>query len=96
MQGFADSGVCGVVLDNGTAVDADLVVLAQGYLDLVPSAAEVALLSAADGHGLTYLPPGYTADVDLSGLRPGSTVLVRGFGLAFMQNFVDLVQQGRA
>lgn len=83
-----------VVLDNGTTVDADLVVLAQGYLDRTPSAAEAALSAAATDHGLTYLPPGYTADVDLSGLRAGSMVLVRGFGLAFVDLMV-LLFQGR-
>ena len=83
-----------VVLDDGTEIDADLVVLAQGYLDRVPTQAEAALTAAAARHGLTYVPPGYTADVDLSGLRPGATVLVRGFGLAFIDLMV-LLFQGR-
>lgn len=83
-----------VVLDNGTTLDADLVVLAQGYLDRAPDAAEATLSAAATDYGLTYIPPGYTADVDLSGLRAGSTVLVRGFGLAFIDLMV-LLCEGR-
>lgn len=83
-----------VVLDDGADIDADLVVLAQGYLDRVPTPAEAALSAAADQYGLTYVLPGYTADVDLSGLRPGATVLVRGFGLAFVDLMV-LLFQGR-
>ena len=83
-----------VQLDDGRTIDADLVVLAQGYLDRIPTPAEVELSAAATEHGLTYVPPGYTADVDLSGLRPGATVLVRGFGLAFIDLMV-LLFEGR-
>ena len=61
------------------ALEADLVVLAQGYLDRTPTAAEAGFAAAADFNDLTYIPPGYTADVDLSGLRAGSSVLVQRF-----------------
>ncbi len=81
-------------LADGTVLTADLVVLALGYLDTFPTKAEAAMKAAADRHGLTYVPPGYTADVDLSGLRPGRPVLVRGFGLAFIDVMV-LVFEGR-
>lgn len=83
-----------VRLADGTVLTADLVVLAQGYLDRRASPAEAALTSAAAASGLTYLPPDYTADIDLAGLRPGEPVLVRGFGLAFIDLMV-LVFQGR-
>ena len=81
-------------LDDGTALTADVVVLAQGYLDRRPSADETALTADASAHELTYVPPGYTADVDLSALRPGEPVLVRGFGLAFIDLMV-LLGEGR-
>ncbi len=83
-----------VQLEDGSELTADLVVLAQGYLDRRPTAAETALTAAAEANGLTYLPPGFTADIDLAGLRPGQSVLVRGFGLAFIDLMV-LVFQGR-
>ncbi|MEU5422535.1 FAD/NAD(P)-binding protein [Streptomyces sp. NPDC020667] len=73
---------------------ADLVVLALGHLPAAPGAEEAALTGFAESHGLTYLPPEFTADSDLSVLRPGEDVLVRGFGLAFVDLMV-LVTEGR-
>lgn len=83
-----------VRLADGTLIRADIVVLAQGYLDRHATASQVALQAAAQQHGLTYISPGYTADIDLDPLRPGGRVLVRGFGLAFVDVMV-LVLQGR-
>lgn len=83
-----------VRLDDGTRLAADVVVLAQGFLDRELTGDEQDLAAAARHHDLSYLPPGYTADLDLSGLPPGETVLVRGLGLAFIDLMV-LVGQGR-
>jgi hypothetical protein len=83
-----------LVLDDGSTLTADVVVLAQGFLDRDPTPEEVGLLAAARRHDLTYLPPGYTADIDLSDLRAGEPVLVRGFGLAFIDLMV-LLGEGR-
>lgn len=80
-------------LAGGTRIELDLVVLAQGYLDQSPESREAALLDQAREAGLTYVPPGYTADLDLSGLRAGESVIVRGFGLAFIDLMVLLGQQ---
>lgn len=79
-----------VELADGERLHADVVVLAQGYLDRAPSDAEAALSRAAAEHGLVHLPPAYTADLDLSVLRPGEPVLVRGSGLAFIDLLVLL------
>ncbi|WP_116211015.1 FAD/NAD(P)-binding protein [Streptomyces olivoreticuli] len=73
---------------------ADLVVLALGHLPAAPDAEQASLADFAARHGLTYLPPEFTADSDLDGLRPGEDVLVRGFGLAFVDLMV-LVTEGR-
>ncbi|MEU0058857.1 FAD/NAD(P)-binding protein [Streptomyces sp. NPDC006334] len=73
---------------------ADLVVLALGHLDSEPDEEQRALASYADEHGLVHLPPDFTADSDLSALRPGEPVLVRGFGLAFVDLMV-LLTEGR-
>lgn len=83
-----------VQLADGGRLSADILVLAQGFLDRELTADEWRLTAAASRHGLTYIPPGYTADVDLSELRAGEPVLVRGFGLAFIDLMV-LVTQGR-
>lgn len=79
--------------DSGPLV-ADFVVLALGHLDVAPVADEQALLRFAADHGLHYVPTGYTGDLDLSGLAPGADVIVRGFGLAFV-DLMALVTQGR-
>ncbi|MDF3290427.1 FAD/NAD(P)-binding protein [Streptomyces silvisoli] len=84
-----------VWLDGVAApLTADLVVLALGHLDSEPDPEQRALSAFAARHGLVHLPPGYTADTDLSALRPGQTVIVRGFGLAFIDLMV-LLTEGR-
>ncbi|MER6462505.1 FAD/NAD(P)-binding protein [Streptomyces sp. NPDC001228] len=73
---------------------ADLVVLALGHLDADLDPEQQALAAYAGTHGLVHLPPDFTADSDLSALRPGEPVLVRGFGLAFVDLMV-LLTEGR-
>lgn len=89
-----ESGRQRVVLASGSTVDADVVLLAQGHLDQQPTRAQHELEQAASERGLTYVRPGFTADLDLSVLRPGEHVLVRGLGLAFIDLAV-LVAQAR-
>ncbi|GAA1156641.1 FAD/NAD(P)-binding protein [Kribbella jejuensis] len=83
-----------VVLESGAEIAADAVVLALGYLDRLPTASESAWAAQAADAGLTYIPPGYTADVDLDGLWPQAPVIVRGFGQAFIDLMV-LLTEGR-
>ncbi|MFJ3775061.1 FAD/NAD(P)-binding protein [Streptomyces sp. NPDC090075] len=73
---------------------ADLVVLALGHLDAELDPEQAGLAAYAETHGLVHLPPDFTADSDLSALRPGEPVLVRGFGLAFVDLMV-LLTEGR-
>ncbi|MDT0465219.1 FAD/NAD(P)-binding protein [Streptomyces gibsoniae] len=73
---------------------ADLVVLTLGHLDAELDAEQGALASYARTHGLVHLPPDFTADSDLSPLKAGEPVLVRGFGLAFVDLMV-LLTEGR-
>lgn len=73
---------------------ADLVVLALGHLDAELDQEQHELAAYARTHGLVHLPPDFTADSDLSALAPGEPVLVRGFGLAFVDLMV-LLTEGR-
>ncbi|MGV9357175.1 FAD/NAD(P)-binding protein [Streptomyces misionensis] len=75
-------------------LQADLVILALGHLDAELDPEQARLAAHARTHGLTHLPPDFTADTDLSALRPGEPVLVRGFGLAFVDLMV-LLTEGR-
>jgi uncharacterized NAD(P)/FAD-binding protein YdhS len=73
---------------------ADLVVLALGHLDAELDDEQGNLAEYARTHGLVHLPPDFTADSDLSALAPGEPVLVRGFGLAFV-DLMALLTEGR-
>ncbi|MFD7201972.1 FAD/NAD(P)-binding protein [Streptomyces sp. NPDC059893] len=73
---------------------ADTVILAQGHLDAELDEEQRELSAYAREHGLVHLPPDFTADSDLSALAPGEDVLVRGFGLAFVDLMV-LLTEGR-
>ncbi|GHD47653.1 adenylate cyclase [Streptomyces mirabilis] len=73
---------------------ADLVVLALGHLDAELDQEQRELVTYAHAHDLVHLPPDFTADSDLSSLAPGEPVLVRGFGLAFVDLMV-LLTEGR-
>ncbi|MCK7623204.1 FAD/NAD(P)-binding protein [Streptomyces sp. RS10V-4] len=79
---------------RATPLQADLVVLTLGHLESQLSDTERELADFAARHRLAYLPPAFTADSDLSRLRPGEPVLVRGFGLAFVDLMV-LLTEGR-
>ncbi|MEU3655796.1 FAD/NAD(P)-binding protein [Streptomyces sp. NPDC032161] len=73
---------------------ADLVVFAVGHLDAEPEPEHVRLAAFAARHGLVHLPPDFTADTDPTVLPAGEPVLVRGFGLAFVDLMV-LLTEGR-
>ncbi|RRR74808.1 FAD/NAD(P)-binding domain-containing protein, partial [Streptomyces sp. RP5T] len=80
--------------DRATPLTADLVVLAQGHLGSAPAAEYRDHAAFARRHGRFHLPPEFTADADLSALRPGEHVIVRGFGLAFI-DLMALLTEGR-
>ncbi|MET7453580.1 FAD/NAD(P)-binding protein [Streptomyces sp. NPDC005574] len=73
---------------------ADLVVLALGHLDAELDEEQQQLAAHAARHNLVHLPPDFTADSDLSALAPGEPVIVRGFGLAFV-DLMALLTEGR-
>ncbi|WP_327333358.1 FAD/NAD(P)-binding protein [Streptomyces anulatus] len=75
-------------------LSADLVVLTVGHLDAEREPEQERLSAFARRHDLVHLPPDFTADSDLGALRPGEPVIVRGFGLAFIDLMV-LLTEGR-
>lgn len=79
---------------SGTPLIADAVVVTIGHLDAEPEPEQVELADFADRHGLVHLPPDFTADTDLSEVPAGEPVIVRGFGLAFVDLMV-LLTEGR-
>ena len=80
-----------LVLDNGrTLPDLSAVVLAQGHLPAVADRAQQRLAAYADRHGLRHVPPANPADLDLSAVAPGETVLLRGLGLNFFDHMALL------
>ncbi|CAM5562831.1 adenylate cyclase [Streptomyces spiroverticillatus] len=80
--------------DREAPLHADAVVFALGHLESEQDAEPDELADFARRRGLTHVPPAFTADADLSGLRAGEPVLVRGFGLAFVDLMV-LLTEGR-
>jgi FAD-NAD(P)-binding len=74
---------------------AEVVILALGHLDGNPwRKADREMTDFAARHGLRYLPPCYTVDADLSVFRAGQNLILRGFGLAFIDIMV-LLTEGR-
>jgi hypothetical protein len=93
--GLTEDGDTQVVhLDGAPPLRVDAVVLASGHLDAAPTDEERALAERSARLGLRYLPPEQTTDSDLSVIRPGETVIVRGLGLAFV-DLVVLLFEGR-
>ncbi|MET0954546.1 MAG: FAD/NAD(P)-binding protein [Cryobacterium sp.] len=83
-----------VLLDDGTTIEAHLVLFSLGHNGSQPEPQHAALADFAARHDRVYLPPAFTADADLSGIRPGENVIVRGFGLAAVDLTV-LLTEGR-
>lgn len=84
-----------LTLDNGRTLSAlSAVVLAQGHLPTAPDTTQRHLSTYADRHGLRHIPPANPADVDLSVVRPGEPVLLRGLGLNFFDH-TALLTTGR-
>ncbi|MEU0162919.1 FAD/NAD(P)-binding protein [Streptomyces sp. NPDC006261] len=73
-----------VVLEDGTRLTGlSAVVLAQGHVPARPTATEREFAAFAARHCLAYIAPSNPADVDLSSIPPGESVLLRGMGLNF-------------
>ncbi|MFF7813747.1 FAD/NAD(P)-binding protein [Streptomyces sp. NPDC007945] len=86
-----EDGAQQVLLSDGRVLDGlDAVVLSQGHVPTEVSAAERQLSLRARAHGLLHVLPANPADLDLSDVRSGETVLVRGLGLNFFDHMALL------
>ncbi|MFD7443173.1 FAD/NAD(P)-binding protein [Streptomyces sp. NPDC059909] len=79
---------------RGRPLLTEAVVLTIGHLGAEPDDEQRKLAEFAARHGLVHLPPDFTADSDLSVVPAGEPVIVRGFGLAFVDLMV-LLTEGR-
>ncbi|EST37440.1 hypothetical protein N566_13070 [Streptomycetaceae bacterium MP113-05] len=80
-----------LTLSDGTRLTGlDAVVLAQGHVPVRPNPYEEELSRAAAKCGLLLVLPANPADVDLSAVEPGQTVLLRGLGLNFFDHMALL------
>ncbi|MFE5845345.1 FAD-binding protein, partial [Streptomyces niveus] len=87
LHGGQPDGPQSVLLADGTRLDGlDAVVLAQGHLPVAGGPGERELADFARAHALTYVPPANPADTDLSAVRPGEAVALRGLGLNFFDH----------
>ncbi|MEH0109356.1 FAD/NAD(P)-binding protein [Tersicoccus sp. MR15.9] len=80
--------------DGRTTVtlEADAVALAYGHQESRLRPDQQLLRDAAATHGLRYQPPAIPADVDLTDVRAGEPVLVRGLGLNFFDLMAELTE----
>ncbi len=72
----------------------DHVVLTLGHLGSAPDRRHRATAEFAARHGRFHLPPAFSSEADLSGIAPGEQLILRGFGLAFI-DLVALFTEGR-
>jgi hypothetical protein len=78
--------------DRAEPLVVDAAVLALGHLDEEPAKEERLTADFASRHDLRYLPRSFSVDADLSVFRPGENVVMRGFGLAFIDLMVLLTE----
>lgn len=88
-------GPQGIRLADGTRLNnLDAIVLAQGHVSTRLTPQQERTASLARIHHLTYVTPANPAEVDLSVIEPGETVLLRGLGLNFF-DYMALLTAGR-
>jgi FAD-NAD(P)-binding len=80
-------GPQGIRLEDGTRLNQlDAIVMALGHVPAHLSPREARTSSLARIHHLQYVTPANPADLDLSAIRPGEPVLLRGLGLNFFDH----------
>jgi uncharacterized NAD(P)/FAD-binding protein YdhS len=72
----------------------DTVILAMGHLDSRPGGEYAQLREFALYHGLYHQPPAFFEETDTAAIAPGDNVVLRGFGLAFI-DLMAMLTEGR-
>ncbi|MFF7632793.1 FAD/NAD(P)-binding protein [Kitasatospora sp. NPDC008050] len=93
LHGPAD-GPQRVTLASGRELTADQVVLTLGHLGSAPDERHAATAAFARRHGRFHLPPAFSSQADLEAVAPGEQLILRGFGLAFV-DLMALFTEGR-
>lgn len=75
-----------VGLADGASVVADSVALSPGWLPSEPNGPDRELQRRARGHDLQWIGPESPIHQDLSGIRAGENVIVRGLGMGFFDS----------
>ncbi|MDJ1370419.1 FAD/NAD(P)-binding protein [Gulosibacter molinativorax] len=88
------SGAQVVTLASGDELTTDLVIYSFGHLGSEVTGEARYFSDFAALKGSQYLPPSYTADVDLGGFEAGSEIIVRGLGLVAI-DLIVLLTLGR-
>ena len=83
-----------VQLETGDRLEADAILYAVGHNGSCPSDDSFEMERFASRHGLGYVAPAFTADIDLDWIPAGDEVIVRGMGLAAV-DLVVLLTEGR-
>lgn len=89
-----ESGAQVVTLSNGDQLTTDLVIYSFGHLGSELTGEARYFNDFAALKGANYLPPSYTADIDLGEFEPGDEVIVRGLGLVAI-DLIVLLTLGR-
>ncbi|MFJ6786927.1 FAD/NAD(P)-binding protein [Streptomyces angustmyceticus] len=85
-----DAGQRVTLGDGSELIGLDAVILALGHLPAAPSAETARLERGSRSRNLHYLPPANPADLDLDGIEPGESVILRGLGLNFFDHLARL------
>ncbi|KAI0888765.1 FAD-NAD(P)-binding-domain-containing protein [Annulohypoxylon maeteangense] len=89
------SGLQALTLSYGHTISGlSSIILAQGHLPLHRNIKQIQLSNHTKGNNLLYFPPSNPADVDLSSITAGESVLLRGLGLCFF-DYMSLLTIGR-
>lgn len=83
-----------VELADGTSLPADSVALSPGWLPSELNRKDRELATLAGGLDVLWVPPESPIHQDLTGIRPGEDVIVRGLGMGFFDS-VSMLTIGR-
>ena len=89
-----DDGRLTIGLAEGAPLVVDAAVLATGHADTAPVGADLARVQHARRSGAWYGRPANPLDQDLSGIRPGELVIMRGLGMNFF-DYMSMLTIGR-